>query len=169
MSLRELQELVMDREAWCAAFTGSQRVRQDWATELNRTDWVKGFGNEIVLEGGFHLFMILALIPVLPLLVLWSCDKSLHSLSFILRMVALPLVSSLPINKSFPHWKIEFIPSPLCIWTCLSFFRQIEMMKLCNFQRQVTRNLAASVWASLNARSFAILQNETTMLRGSPI
>ena len=30
-----LQELVMDREAWHAAVHGSQRVRHDWATELN--------------------------------------------------------------------------------------------------------------------------------------
>ena len=35
MSLSKLQELVMDREAWHAAFRGSQRVRQDWMTELN--------------------------------------------------------------------------------------------------------------------------------------
>ena len=31
MSLSKFQELVMDREAWCAAV---QRVRHDWVTEL---------------------------------------------------------------------------------------------------------------------------------------
>ena len=35
MSLSRLRELVMDREAWRAAVHGSQRVRHDWATELN--------------------------------------------------------------------------------------------------------------------------------------
>ena len=35
MSLSKLQELVMDREAWCAAVLGLQRVGHDWATELN--------------------------------------------------------------------------------------------------------------------------------------
>ena len=40
MSLSELQELVMDREAWRAAIhaAGSQRVRHDWVTELNWTE-----------------------------------------------------------------------------------------------------------------------------------
>ena len=38
MSLIELRELVMDREAWRAAIHGSQRVRHDWVTELNWTD-----------------------------------------------------------------------------------------------------------------------------------
>ena len=37
MSLGGLQELVMDREAWRAAIHGVQRVRHDWATELNQT------------------------------------------------------------------------------------------------------------------------------------
>ena len=35
MSFSKLWELVMDREAWCAAVLGLQRVRYDWATELN--------------------------------------------------------------------------------------------------------------------------------------
>ena len=35
MSLGGLRELVMDREAWCAAVHGVQRVGYDWATELN--------------------------------------------------------------------------------------------------------------------------------------
>ena len=34
----ELWELVMDREAWCAAIHGVQRVGHDWATELNWTN-----------------------------------------------------------------------------------------------------------------------------------
>ena len=35
MSLSELRELVMDREAWGAAVHGSQRVGHDSATKLN--------------------------------------------------------------------------------------------------------------------------------------
>ena len=41
LCLSKLRELVMDREAWRAVSTGLQRVRYDWATELNWTDyWV---------------------------------------------------------------------------------------------------------------------------------
>ena len=35
MGLSKLQELVIDREAWCATARGLQRVRYNWATELN--------------------------------------------------------------------------------------------------------------------------------------
>ena len=38
VSLSELQELVMDREAWHAWFMGLQRVGLDWVTELNLTE-----------------------------------------------------------------------------------------------------------------------------------
>ena len=38
MSLGELQELVMDREAWYVWFMESQIVRHYWATELNQTE-----------------------------------------------------------------------------------------------------------------------------------
>ena len=35
LRLSKLQELVMDREAWHAAFMGLPRVGHDWGTELN--------------------------------------------------------------------------------------------------------------------------------------
>ena len=35
MSLSKLQEIVQDREDWCAAVHGVSRVGQDRATELN--------------------------------------------------------------------------------------------------------------------------------------
>ena len=35
MSLSKLQELVVEREAWCAAVHGVARVRHDCVTELN--------------------------------------------------------------------------------------------------------------------------------------
>ena len=49
VSLSELRELVMDREAWHVWYMGLQRVGHDWVTELNWTDWRHTF--KCFLEG----------------------------------------------------------------------------------------------------------------------
>ena len=40
MNLNKLQELVMDREVWCAQSMGLQRAGHDWATEPTWLNWM---------------------------------------------------------------------------------------------------------------------------------
>ena len=63
MSLGELQELVMDREACVLRFMGLQRVGHDWATELNWTEAWKDDNSSFVLLsedcfGNLEFFMV---------------------------------------------------------------------------------------------------------------
>ena len=46
MSLSQLQDLVMDREAWHAAIHGVAKSLHNWATELNWTELKNGFWEE---------------------------------------------------------------------------------------------------------------------------
>ena len=89
MSLSELRELVMDREACVLRFMGSQRVEHDWATELNWT----GVGELFCEQGPWRPPSNCAGFLSAPLSQLFCC--SLYCRSFFLAVTLVALVLSL--------------------------------------------------------------------------
>ena len=47
MNLSKLREMVMDREAWCAAVRGVSNNRTDWATEQQHSHLAKGVPSDV--------------------------------------------------------------------------------------------------------------------------
>ena len=81
VSLSELRELVMDREAWRAAIHGVTKIGHDWATELNWTElmqqlWRSGLFPEFAVTFLFSDFSELILSSLYSLL----CALCLFSL-----------------------------------------------------------------------------------------
>jgi len=69
ISLNELREFLMDREAWRAAIQGSQRVGRDWVTDLIWSDQYCTFKN-LIFSIHFHLGVWLLAWLLSPLLTL---------------------------------------------------------------------------------------------------
>ena len=85
VSLSKLWELVMDREAWLLLFMGLQRVRHDWATELNWIIWFweKSTSGKTYSKSLNH-YLFLMPFPIFLLLIQLPRQSwlySMHSLS----------------------------------------------------------------------------------------
>ena len=85
MSLSELRELVMDREAWRAAIMGLQRIGHDWATELNWTDTLYLFIHFYFFKK--HLFIYIYSLPDIRYLGVSNESKTLHFTLEILHFI----------------------------------------------------------------------------------
>ena len=77
MSLSELQEMVMDRRPGVLRFMGSQRVRHNWATELNWTDkyWLINWKQDIYFKKMYKNIVIQR--NLIPLGITTASQKSI--------------------------------------------------------------------------------------------
>ena len=114
MSLSKLRELVMDREAWCAAVHEVTRVGHNWATELNRNSVFPPRGHYLLASVQCYSAKLLQLCPTL-------CDpmdcsppgSSVHGIfqARILESFAMPFSKgfSQPTDRTcvcLPHWQV---------------------------------------------------------------
>jgi len=73
MSLSKLRDLVMDREALVLKSTGLQRVRPDWETELNWTEFTLIHGHNIPGSYAILLFIGLDFSSITSYIHSWCC------------------------------------------------------------------------------------------------
>ena len=93
MNLSKLRDLVMDREALVLKSTGLQRVRPDWETELNWTDFTLIHGHNIPGSYVVLLFIALDFSSITSYIHSWVLFLLWLGL-FILSGVISPLISS---------------------------------------------------------------------------
>ena len=84
MSLSKLRELVMDRKAGVLQSMGSQRVRHDWATELNYyfllSDQVKNLVSSLKKETGRFLRLNIWVMQTEPSVLFLQPDGSINGI-----------------------------------------------------------------------------------------